>query len=76
MFNCPTWPQNLASSIAPQFLNALSMCADKKGCTFEDVVRAVLVTGGPIAHATTPENVRLHDDKVYPTRWSTPWGRA
>lgn len=48
----------------PQFLNALSMCAEKKGVSFEEMVRGVLTTGGPVAHATRPDNVRLHDDKV------------
>jgi len=46
-----------------QFLTALSLCADKKGVSFEEAVRGVIATGGPVARATRPENVRLHDDK-------------
>jgi hypothetical protein len=31
---------------------------------FEDTVAQVLEAGGPIAHATKADSVRLHDDKV------------
>lgn len=46
-----------------QFLTALSLVADKKGSTLEHVATMVLATGGPVAHATKAESVRLHDDK-------------
>lgn len=35
-----------------------------QGKGFEDTVKEVLAVGGPIAHATKADNVRLHDDKV------------
>ncbi|GBF90596.1 hypothetical protein Rsub_03168 [Raphidocelis subcapitata] len=46
-----------------QFLTALSAVAEKKGVSFEAVVSQVLSAGGPIAHATKADNVRLHDDR-------------
>jgi hypothetical protein len=48
-----------------QFLTALSLVADRKGSTLEHVATMVLATGGPVAHATKAESVRLHDDKVF-----------
>jgi len=46
-----------------QFLTALSALADKKGVSFEDMVRQMLAAGGPVAHATKADAVRLHDDR-------------
>jgi hypothetical protein len=46
-----------------QFLAAVSLMAEKKGESFEEVVRVMLAAGGPVAHATKADNVRLHDDR-------------
>lgn len=44
-----------------------------QGVAFEEMIRQVLSTGGPVAHATRPETVRLHDDKVGPmVCWTMP----
>eukprot|EP00879_Flechtneria_rotunda_P023090 GHRR01024409.1.p1 GENE.GHRR01024409.1~~GHRR01024409.1.p1 ORF type:complete len:485 (+),score=160.85 GHRR01024409.1:930-2384(+) len=46
-----------------QFLTALGILAEKKVMALEEVVMQVLEAGGPIAHATKADSVRLHDDK-------------
>ncbi|KAF6258199.1 p25-alpha-domain-containing protein [Scenedesmus sp. NREL 46B-D3] len=46
-----------------QCLTALAAISEKKVLAFEDTVAQVLEAGGPIAHATKADNVRLHDDK-------------
>jgi len=46
-----------------QFLSALQLTAEKKGMAFQETVRQVMTVGGPKAHATKAEAVRLHDDK-------------
>lgn len=50
---------------SPKTSNSLDplMCCNSQGMTLEDAVRKVLQTGGPVAHATRPDTVRLHDDK-------------
>lgn len=49
-----------------QFLTALDQIAAKKGTSFEDIVRVLIESGGPVDNGTKAENVRLHDDKVKP----------
>jgi hypothetical protein len=46
------------------FLSALDAIASKKGCSFDEVARAVVGAGGPVDNGTKAEAVRLHDDKV------------
>ncbi|KAI8475638.1 MAG: p25-alpha-domain-containing protein [Monoraphidium minutum] len=46
-----------------QFVSAIDAFAAKKGCAYEDVVRAVVTAGGPIDGGTKAEAVKWHDDK-------------
>ncbi|KAK9820323.1 hypothetical protein WJX72_008971 [[Myrmecia] bisecta] len=46
-----------------QFLKALGIAADKKGAALEDVVKAILLAGGPAASGTKADYVKFHDDK-------------
>jgi len=47
----------------PQFDSALSMCAQKKGVSAEEVKTKVGSMHGPVLHATKADAVRFHDDK-------------
>lgn len=35
-----------------------------QGCSYEEVVHAIIQAGGPVDGGTKAESVRLHDDKV------------
>jgi hypothetical protein len=47
-----------------QFVKAVDAIAAKKGCSYEEVVAAVIAAGAPVDGGTKAEAVRLHDDKV------------
>ena len=47
-----------------QFLAALSKIADKKGQSLAEVVRGVLLAGGPTVNSTKSSYIKFHDDKV------------
>lgn len=46
-----------------QFLSSLLLCADRKGVEFEEMVKQIIATGGPIFVGTKADSVRLYDDK-------------
>lgn len=47
-----------------QWLTALGHCADKKGCSLDDVKAKVGASKGPILAGTKAEATRFHDDKA------------
>ena len=47
-----------------KFLTALSKIADKKQQTLPEVVRGVLLAGGPTVNSTKAQYIKFHDDKV------------
>ena len=47
-----------------QFLLALSKMADKRGQSLAEVVRGVLLAGGPTVNSTKASYIKFHDDKV------------
>lgn len=47
-----------------EFLTALSKVADKKGQSLPEVVRSVLLAGGPTVNSTKASYIKFHDDKV------------
>jgi len=41
----------------------LKLCAEKKGCSYDDLVKIVLEHGGPVYQGTKTDKVKFHDDK-------------
>ena len=54
-----------------KFLTALSKVAEKKGQSLPEVVRGVLLAGGPTVNSTKAHYIKFHDDKVSP--WPECW---
>ena len=50
-----------------KFLTALSKIAEKKGQSLPEVVRGVLLAGGPTVNSTKAHYIKFHDDKVDPS---------
>ena len=47
-----------------KFLTALSKVAEKKRQSLPEVVRGVLLAGGPTVNSTKAHYIKFHDDKV------------
>ncbi len=52
-----------------QFVQALSLIADKKGKTLDEIVGQVMSAGGPTNSGTQTSYVKFHDDKVWVFWW-------
>ncbi|KAK9810553.1 hypothetical protein WJX73_000223 [Symbiochloris irregularis] len=56
-------PQGQRKVDFDQFLLALSKMADKRGQSLAEVVRGILLAGGPTVNSTKASYIKFHDDK-------------
>ncbi len=56
----------------PQFVEALSLIAGKRGVSLCEAARTVVAANGPAVSGTKADYVKFHDDKVSPAPTTCP----